>query len=97
MDFNELFSEEAEADVSKILHDAPSEESAIRFLDSLKAIVELTKTYPKAFQIQYKDVRVVVFQKLPFKLVYKIIEPDIVYIIAIVYQKEDAGSWQNRV
>ena len=95
MAFKEVFSNEANHDIDKIVSDASSTELAIQFFDALEALLLLIKTYPKAFQIKHEQVRIAVFPKLPFKLAYMIVQPDIIYIIAVIHQRQEA--WKDRI
>lgn len=96
MVFNEVISSWAEDDLSNILHQAPSSQAAARFLADFYTMVELLTKHPYAFRIRYKETRVVTFKKLPFKLVYQVIEPNTLYIIAVLHEKMSDDNWMER-
>ena len=96
MAFNEMISSWAEDDLSDIIDQAPNPQAMTRFLAEFYNIVELITKHPYAFRVRYKETRVVPFKKLPFKLVYQVIEPDIIYIIAVLYERRDDSTWMER-
>jgi len=96
MAFNEVISSWAEDDISGILQQAPSPQAAARFLADFSGLVALLTKHPYAFRVRYRETRVVPFKKLPFKLVYQVIEPDIVYIIAVMHEKRSDIVWMER-
>ncbi len=97
MAYNEVISPWAEDDISDILHYAPNFQAAERFLADFYNIVDLLKKHPYAFRVRYKETRLAPFKKLSFKLVYQVIEPDIVYIIALMHEKRNDNVWFERI
>jgi hypothetical protein len=96
MAYKEIISSWAENDISDILHYSPNQGATLRFLNEFSKIVELLTIYPFAFSVRYKNTRIVPFKKLPFKLVYQVIEPEIVFIIAVLHEKRNDNTWMER-
>jgi len=96
MGYKEKLAQEAQNDINAILEDATSNKKRANFQKGFNQKVGYLKDYPESAPTQYKDFRVATFIKLPFKLVYKLIKPSTLFVIAIFHQKRDPDHWQNR-
>jgi plasmid stabilization system protein ParE len=96
MAFKEKLAREAYQDIDDILDYADSNSKKKVFRKELVERVDFLKEYPEGAEKSYKEFRVLKFIKTPFKLVYRLVQPNIVFVIAIFHQKRDTNFWQNR-
>lgn len=94
--FQEKFAREAFQDIDEILDNAKNKTEKTRFRASLVKNVNHLKKYPEGGHLDYKEFRVLNFIKLPFKLVYRIVKPSTIFVLAVFHQKRDPESWKNR-
>ena len=94
--FQEKFAREAFQDIDEILDAAKTAKDKTRFRSSLIKQVKHIKKYPEGVQIEYKEFRVLTFIKLPFKLVYRIVKPSTLFVLAVFHQSRDPETWKNR-
>lgn len=96
MAFKEKLAREAQQDIDAILQQSNNNTERKQFQKELNQRVLNLKDYPASAPIQYKDFRVATFIKTPFKLVYKLIKPSTLFILAIFHQKRDPKHWKDR-
>ena len=94
--FQEKLAREAYQDIDEILGAAKTAKEKTRFRSSLIKQVKHIKKYPEAGRFEYKEFRVLTFIKLPFKLVYRIIKPSTVFVLAVFHQSRDSETWKDR-
>ena len=94
--FQEKLAREAYQDIDEILDYAKTVKEKTTFRSNLVKQVNHIKKYPEAGQIEYKEFRVVKFIKLPFKLVYRIVKPCTVFVLAVFHQRRDSETWKDR-
>ena len=94
--FQEKFAREAFQDIDEILDNTKNKTEKTRFRASLVKNVNHLKKYPEGGHLDYKEFRVLNFIKLPFKLVYRILKPSTIFVLAVFHQKRDPESWKNR-
>ena len=94
--FQEKLAREAYQDIDEILGAAKTAKEKTRFRSSLIKQVKHIKKYPEAGEMEHNEFRVVHFIKLPFKLVYRIVKPSTVFILAIFHQKRNPDTWKDR-
>lgn len=66
-----------------------------KFLSDLRVYLENIQSNPKAFQLKYKEVRVVFFKRFPYGIFYKIYDNNI-KVIAVVHTSRNPKVWKNR-
>lgn len=96
MAFKERLAREAYNDIDDILDNAKSTANKKGFRKDLVERVNFLKKNPEAAPQVYKEFRAVRFLKTPFKMVYRLVEPNILFIIAIFHQKRDSKFWEKR-
>jgi plasmid stabilization system protein ParE len=94
--FQEKLAREAYQDIDEILDNAKNNAEKTRFTNSLVKQVNHLKKYPEGGSLEYKEFRVLNFLKLPFKLVYRIVKPSTIFVLAIFHQKRDPEYWKDR-
>ncbi|PCI21812.1 MAG: hypothetical protein COB67_13775, partial [SAR324 cluster bacterium] len=81
--FQEKLAREAFQDIDEILDNAVNKTEKTRFRNSLVKQVNHLIKYPEGGHLEYKEFRVLNFLKLPFKLVYRIIKPSTIFVLAV--------------
>lgn len=94
--FQEKLAKEAYQDIDEILDYAKTDKEKIRFKNSLVKQVNHLKQYPESGKLDYKDYRVSNLVKMPFKLIYKLVESQTLFILAVFHQKRDPDNWKDR-
>lgn len=89
-------SKAARKDVDNILEQAPSDKARANFAKTLDKRTRIIQKHPKSAPKIYKDVRVVNFIKLPFKLIYQIIKPSTLLILGILHKKQHIDKVKDR-
>ena len=95
MAFKARFSQEALDDMDDIMDITGSPTLRKQFKKELNDKVKQLEQFPESAPIVYKNVRVVLFLKAPFKIIYTLTQ-SIIYIIAIWHQKR-SERWKNRM
>lgn len=95
MAFKARFSPEALDDIDHIMDLTNSPSRRKQFKKELNSKIKQLEQFPESTPIAYKQVRVALFLKAPFKIVYTLTQ-SIIYIIAIWHQKR-SERWKNRI
>ena len=95
MAFKTLFSKEALEDIDDIMDITTSPAYRKQFKKELNQKVKQLEQFPESAPIVYKKVRVAVFIKAPFKIIYTLTK-SIIYIIAIWHQRR-GERWKDRL
>lgn len=96
MAFKRLFAKEAQDDVNEILDNTELPQHQQQFIEEFDKRLDLLDTFPNMGKKTYKDFRVVVFVKIPFKFVYKVLESNVLFVLAVFHQKRDPDNWKDR-
>lgn len=95
MAFKARFSQKALDDIDNIIDTTHSPARRKQFKKELNDKVKQLEQFPESAPLVYKKVRVAVFLKAPFKIVYTLTR-SLVYIIAIWHQKR-SDRWKDRI
>ena len=76
--------------VEEYLEHAPT--LALRFLDETRAVYERLDGHPRAYQIQYDDVRRALLETLPYAIFHAETQGD-VYVLRVLHLRADPRSW----
>lgn len=66
------------------------------FFDQVYALIERLTVHPESGYLQTKNVRVARVTRFPYDVFYKV-EPDQIFILAVLHQKRRPGLWKNRL
>lgn len=95
MPFKTLFSQEAIEDIDDIMEITTNPAYRKQFKKELNQKIKQLEQFPQSAPVLYKKVRVAVFLKAPFKIVYTLTK-SIIYIIAIWHQRR-GERWKDRL
>jgi len=95
MAFKARFSQEALDDIDDIMDITDSPARRKQFKKELNDKVKQLEQFPNSAPVVYKNVRVALFLKAPFKIVYTLTQ-SLIYIIAVWHQKR-SEKWKDRV
>ncbi|MEM6317411.1 MAG: type II toxin-antitoxin system RelE/ParE family toxin [Bacteroidota bacterium] len=95
MAFKTIFSKEAIEDIKDIMDITSNPAYRKQFRKELNQKMKQLEKYPESAPLVYKNVRVAVFLKAPFKILYTLTQP-IVYIIGIWHQRR-GEQWKDRL
>lgn len=66
------------------------------FLDRVYALIERLLVYPESGFLQTKNVRVARVSRFPYDVYYKV-DPDRIFVLAIMHQSREPGLWKKRL
>lgn len=96
MAFKRIFAKEAQDDVKEILDNAELPQHQQQFIEEFDKRLDLLDAFPNMGKKTYKDFRVVVLVKIPFKFVYKVLESNVLFVLGVFHQKRDSDNWKDR-
>lgn len=67
-----------------------------RLTEELRAALRRMSSWPLAFSVERGDIRRVLLERFPYKILYSI-EADHLYVIAIAHQHREPDYWSKRV
>jgi plasmid stabilization system protein ParE len=88
----------AEADIVEIFGDLEYVRAGLgkRFLAQLRATFEQIETMSELFGVIWQDVRAVRLKRFRY-VVYYVVLPDRVEVLAVLHGSRDTSAWQDRV
>jgi plasmid stabilization system protein ParE len=66
------------------------------FLHALEGVVGLVQEMPKAFPKVHGDVRRALFRRFPYAFYFRVMEADLVEVLACLHTRRAPSSWQER-
>ncbi len=89
---------EAQADIQEIHDDLERVRAGLgmQFAARLREILERIEAMPELYGIVWQDVRAVRLKQFRY-VVYYVVFPDRVEVLAVAHGSRDASSWQSRV
>ncbi|HKH45034.1 MAG TPA: type II toxin-antitoxin system RelE/ParE family toxin [Thermoanaerobaculia bacterium] len=66
------------------------------FLGRVYALIERLTIYPQSGLLQTKNVRVARVSRFPYDVYYKV-EPDSIFVLAVMHQSRKPGLWKKRL
>jgi plasmid stabilization system protein ParE len=84
-----------ELDDAKQFYEMEFEGLGKQFSEEIRKAAKRISEYPKAWSVQQGEIRKCLLHKFPYKLLYSI-EPDHVFIIAVVHQHRKPYYWIDR-
>ncbi len=67
----------------------------IAFRDAVSAILESIEEIPQGFPVALRDIRKARVQRFPY-VVYYVVLPDTISVIAIIHGRREPRRWQQR-
>ncbi len=97
MNLSVIFELEARVELIRISESyrARSPELAAQFYLALEACFENIRLFPEAFKLVKFGVRRIHLEGFPY-IVYYVVDPDAIFIYAIVHNKQDQDYWHSR-
>lgn len=98
MSFSLLFTTEAKLDVQDawLWYEKQRAGLGDEFILSLEATLSEIERTPLIYQIQFKDIRIALLKRFPYKAVFTV-EKEQIIIIGVLNSKRDPTVWITRV
>lgn len=89
---------EAHADIQGIHDDLEQARAGLRgqFMTRLREVLERIEAMPELYGIVWQDVRAARLKRFRY-IVYYVVFPDRVEVLAVMHGSRDVSSWQSRV
>ncbi|MEW6277753.1 MAG: type II toxin-antitoxin system RelE/ParE family toxin [Candidatus Eremiobacterota bacterium] len=70
---------------------------ALEFLDEIDRILERIEENPYVFPSHHHGTRKAIPRRFPFLVIFRLLEPEVIEIVAITHQHRRPNYWKDRV